>query len=107
MKYERTKWAISLDALVIRQELGGEFLVEQGAARAQVIDLGRRADHGRGAVTVRALHGGNALGERLPGAAPVRHGADHRAEVHVAGSRQQVDLIPAALSVGAPAAPCA
>jgi hypothetical protein len=74
-----------LDALVIRQKLGGEFLVEQGATRAQVVDLGRRADHGGGAVAVRALYRGNALRERLGGVASVRHGADHRAKIDVAG----------------------
>ncbi len=92
-----------LDALLVRQKLGGELLVEQGAAGAQVVDLGCRADHGRGAVAVRALHGGNALGERLGGVAPVRHGPDHRAEIHVAGGRQQVDLILPALGVGSSA----
>ena len=51
-----------VQSIIGSQHLGGEFLVEQGAAGAGVIHLGDRTDHCGRSAAVGALDRGNAFG---------------------------------------------
>ena len=78
------------------QHRGGELLIEQCAAGAQLIQLGRGFDDGGGAFPVRALHRADALGQGHAGFAAVRGGAGDRAEIHMAGGGQHFHPVLAA-----------
>ncbi len=64
--------------------------------------LGGRPEHRGRATAVRPLDRRDALGQRLAGRAAVGQGADHRAEVDVAGRRKHVDVVLAAAGIGQP-----
>jgi hypothetical protein len=67
---------------------GGELLVEQRAARADVVHLAGRLEDGRGALAVRTLDRRNALAQGVAGLAAVGRGAGHLAEIDMDGRRQ-------------------
>ena len=79
---------------------GGELLVEQRAARADVVHLAGRLEDGRRAFAVRTLDRRNALAQGLPGLATVGRRPGHLPEIDMDGGRQQVDAVFAALGGG-------
>src|SRR5690349_13834694 len=66
-----------------------------------MVEAGGGLDDGGRAVAVGALHWGNAVGQRLPGFAAVRHGAGDAAEVDVTSGGEVVDAVEATLCIGA------
>ena len=90
-----------VQASVVGEQLRREFLVEQGAASADVIHLGHRLDHCRRAASVCPLYRRNPFRKRHPGLPSVGGCPDHRSEIHVDRGRQQVDAVGAALGVRA------
>ena len=91
-----------VEVLLGLEDVREEALVEEGAAGLDLVHLGQGLDHGGGAVSVRAVGGRRAVGLGQVRGAAVGRGAEHLAEVDVAGGGEHVQVVGRALGVGAP-----
>ncbi len=91
-------------AQLVKIPIGGEYagekaLIEQCAPRLQLIHLAERFDHRRRAVAVGTMGWRGAVRFRQTGDATVGGGAEHFAEVDMAGGGQHVQVVGRPLGV--------
>jgi len=87
------------DPLVVGQELGREFLVEERSTRPDMVDLARGLEDPRRSLAVRSLDRRDAFAQGFGGFPAVGRRPRHLAEIDVDCGRKEIDPVFSALGV--------